>query len=466
MKKLIDKTWTKVSMILALLFIVSACSDSFENGGFDVDSPANTTSFSLNGVAGQIDQKTGKINVTMPYGSDITAIIPKVVLEEGATSNLDTTTPIDFTTPVKYRVINGNLFKDYTVSVMVLSPIKSFTINGMPATINDVSKTISLTLPENTDLTALKPVIEVTQGVAISPTSGTTINFTDPVIFVITSDGKSVNYTANVVLPVKGLVVAFLGTAATRAEISNIDEIIASNWLFENFNGAKYISFTDIQNGYDLSTITVIWWHFDSATNLPSIAYKPEVTTALKNYQTNGGNLLLTTFASQYVDALGIVPSGKGPNNVFGDFPPNGFVDGNSWGMSFVGHENHPIFQGLTTYESGKANLLQAGTFRLNHTAWWFVPEWGGYGNGEGWRTQTGGTNLASEAWDNNLDGRVTIAEFPNSSTDKNVIVISMGAYDWYNETNSSGVPSQSNEFINNIKILTQNSINYLAQNK
>jgi hypothetical protein len=40
-----------------------------------------------------------------------------------------------------------------------------------------------------------------------------------------------------------------------------------------------------------------------------------------------------------------------------------------------------------------------------------------------------------------------------------------MGAYDWYNETNSSGVPSQPNEFITNIKLLTQNSINYLVKN-
>lgn len=465
MKKLMVKTWAKVSIISVLILMISACTESFEKGGFDVDSPSNTTSFSLNGVAGEIDQKTGKINVTMPYGSDITAIIPAVVLEEGATSNLATNTPINFTTPVKYRVINGNLFKDYTVNVTVLSPIKSFTINGLPATVNDISKTISLTMPENTDLKVLKPVIEVTEGVTISPASGVTVDFTNPVIYVITSGGKNVNYTANIVVPVKGLVVAFLGTAATRAAITNMDEITAVNWLFENFNGAKYISFDEVQKGLDLSKISVIWWHYDSSQTLPSIAYKPEVTNALKNYRTNGGNLLLTTFASQYVDALGIVPSGKGPNNVFGDFLPNGGVDGNPWGMSFVGHTDHPIFQGLTTYESGKANLLQAGTFRLNHTAWWFLPDWGGYVNGQGWRTQTGGTNLASESWDNNLDGRVTIAEFPNSSTDKNVIVISMGAYDWYNETNSSGVPSQSNEFINNIKILTQNSINYLYKN-
>lgn len=455
----------QASLILALLFMVTACEDSFENGGFDVNSPSNVISFKLNGTAGEIDQKTGKINVTLPYGSDITAVIPQVVMEEGATSNLDLTKPINFTSPVKFRVINGNLFKDYTVTVTVLSPIKSFVINGITATINDVSKTITMTLPENTSLTALQPVIELTNGVSISPASGATVDFTNPVTFVVTSNGKSVNYTANVGVPVIGLTVAFLGTAATRSGITNLDEVTASNWLFANFPGATYISFDSVLNGADLSDVDVIWWHFDSATNLPSVAYNPVVTAALKSFRTNGGNLLLTSFASQYVDALGIVPSGKGPNNVFGDFPPNGFVDGNSWGMSFVGHENHPIFQGLTTFEAGKANLLQSGTFRLNHTAWWFLPDWGGYVNGAGWRTQTGGINLASEAWDNNLDGRVTIAEFPNSGTDKNVIVISMGAYDWYNETNSSGVPSQANEFIGNIKLLTQNSINYLAEN-
>ncbi|MFB3389792.1 DUF4960 domain-containing protein [Flavobacterium sp. LAR06] len=464
MRKFIYKNWTKVSFFLAVVFTITACENSFESGGFDVNSPSNVTSFKINGVAGKIDQKTGNINLTMPYGSDITAVKPEIVLQAGATSNLDVTAPVNFTNPVKFRVVNGNLFKDYTVTTVVLSPIKSFTINGTAATVNDVSKTITMTLPEGTNLTALKPIIELTEGVSISPASGQTIDFTNPVTFVITSNGKSVNYTANVGVPVTGLVVAFLGTAATRAEITNMDEIAAADWFFSTFSGAKYISFNSVESGADLSDVDVIWWHFDSAANLPAIVYKPAVTTALKNFRSNGGNLLLTSFASQYVDALGIVPSGKGPNNVFGDFPPNGFVDANSWGMSFVGHEGHPIFEGLATYETGKANLLQGGTFRLNHTAWWFLPEWGGYGNGEGWRSQTGGTNLASEAWDNNLDGRVTIAEFPNTATNKNVVVISMGAYDWYNEANSSGVPSQANEFINNIKILTQNSINYLAK--
>lgn len=465
MKSIINKIVYKLAVVVVLIMTLSSCEDSFDNNGLDIDSPSNVTSFKLNGVEATINQSTAEINVVMPYGSDVSSVVPEIVLEEGATVNIDFTKAINFTSAVKFRVINGNLFKDYTIKTTVLSPIKSFTINNVVATINDVSKTIVMTLPEGTDLTNLKPEIQTTTGVSISPVSGATIDFTNPVTFIVTANGKSVNYTATVGVPVQGLVVAFLGTAPTRAAITNQDEITAANWFFETFNGAKYISFTDIENGTSLTDIDVIWWHFDSATNLPSIAYKPAITQALQTYRSNGGNLLLTSFASQYVDGLGIVPSGKGPNNVFGDFLPAGFVDGNSWGISFKGHESHPIFSGITTYESGKAYFLQSGTYRLNHTAWWFLPEWGGYTNGEGWRNQTGGTNLASEAWDDNLDGRVTIAEFPNSSADKNVVVISMGAYDWYNEANSSGVPSQANEFINNIKLLTQNSINYLALN-
>ena len=167
MKKALNKYWTKMSIVLAMIFMITACENSFETGGFDVSSPSNVLSFKLNGVSGNIDQATGKITVVMPYGSDITAIKPEVVFVEGATSNPELNSTMNFTNPGKFRVVNGNLYKDYTVTTTVLSPIKSFTINGVAATVNDISKTINMTLPENTDLTALKPVIEVTTGVTI-----------------------------------------------------------------------------------------------------------------------------------------------------------------------------------------------------------------------------------------------------------------------------------------------------------
>lgn len=462
MKRIIINSLTAIAMLFCMLTI-SCSSDNFDKNGLETDVDVSITSFKVNGIDATINQKTKQITLTLPYGSTVTTAVPEIVIPAGASINPGLGTAIDFTNPVYVRVINGNLYKDYVVNVVVLDPILSFKINNVEATINNANKTIMMTLPEGTNLTSLTPVIELSTGVSISPTSGAAINFSSPVIYTITSGSISVQYTATVMTPVTGISVAFLGTAATRQGITNLDEKAASDWLFNNFSNVTYISFDEISGGANLANFNVIWWHHDAAINLPTIALSNNVITALKNYRTSGGNLLLTSFASQYVDALGIVPAGKGPNNVWGDFPPGGWVDANSWGMSFKGHENHPIFQNLETFETGKAKLLQSGTFRLNHTAWWFIPEWGGYVNGAGWRSQTGGNNLASEDWDDTLDGRVTISEFPGGTSNINVVEISMGAYDWYNETDASGNPSQANSFLGNIQQLTKNSINYLA---
>ncbi len=426
------------------------------------DTSVNINSFSMNGVSGTIDNKADKISVVLPYGTNITALTPQINIPAGANVTPASGSSVNFSQTVKFRVKNGNIYKDYDVDVKAQNPIISFKINGMDATINHSSKTISLTVPTGTNLTALQPVIVVAPGVSINPASGSTLNFTNPVQFTVSNANLSEVYTAKVSPPVSGPSIAFIGTAANRNALTNPDEIAASDWLFSKYSGAVYISFADIAAGASLNNINVLWWHYDSTAALPVEPLNPTVTGKIKTYLNNGGNILLTSFASQYVDALGIVPAGKGPNNVFGDFPPNGFVDSNDWGMSFVGNETHPVFEGIQTYESGKANLLKKNTFRLNHTAWWFLPDWGGYNNGAGWRTQTGGNNLASEAWDNALDGRVTIAEFPGGTVNKKCIVISMGAYDWYNET-YNGVPSQPNDFIENIKTLTSNSLNYLT---
>jgi len=463
MKNIINKTVVIAGLVLGLLITLLSCDDGFDATGFEVNVPVSVTSFSINGTEGVINQGTGQITVTMPYGSTITSVTPQVTLPQGAIADVDFSEAIDFSLPLTFRVTNGNLFKDYKVTVTVSNPIISFTINNLAATINHTAHTIALTVPAGTDVTALQPVIVISEGLSITPATGSTVDFTNPVIYTVTANGTTIEYTATVGVPVEGLVVAFLGTAASADAITNMDEKIAAEWLFANFGSATYLSFDQVNAGADLTNIDVIWWHHDSAANLPAIAFNPSVTSKLQAYKNNGGNLLLTSFASQYVDALGIVPSGKGPNNVFGDFPPNGGVDANSWGITFAGHEDHPIFQNLETFEGNKAYLLQSGTFRLNHTAWWFLPEWGGYGDGAGWRSQTGGTNLASEPWDTGLNGRVLIAEWGDA--DKNVLVITTGAYDWYNEPDANGNPSQANSYLINIKILTQNSLNYLIEN-
>lgn len=462
MKTIFKKTHIIIILLLSAAFIWSC--DSQVEDGLVTDVSVNISSFSVNGVSGEIDHKNDKITVTLPYGTSVKTLAPVIEIPQGAVVSPASGATIDFSQPVKFKVKNGNIYKDYQVTVKAQDPIISFKINGLSATINNSGKTISLTMPEGTNLTALQPIIETGNGVSINPASGTTLNFTSPVSFTVSNGNLTEVYTAKVTTPVSGPSVAFLGTAATRTGLTNPDEIAASDWLFGKYSGAVYVSMADVASGAaNLTGINVIWWHFDSATALPGDALNTNVTSKIKTYLNGGGNILLTSFAAQYVDALEIVPAGKGPNNVFGDFLPNGFIDtGSDWGISFKGYENHPVFEGLQTYESGKANLLQKGTFRLNHTAWWFLPDWGGYVNGAGWRNQTGGNNLASEAWDNTLDGRVAIAEFPGGTANKKCMVICTGAYDWYNET-VNGNPSQPNSFQDNIKKMTENSLNYLV---
>ena len=462
MKTIFKKTHIIIILLISVAFIWSC--DSQMEDGLVTNVSVNISSFRVNGVSGEIDHKNDKIIVTLPYGTSVKALSPIIEIPQGSVISPASGTVIDFSQPVKFRVKNGNIYKDYQVTVQAQVPIISFKINGLSATINNSGKTISLTMPEGTNLTALQPIIEIGNGVSINPVSGTTINFSSPVSFSVSNGSLTEVYTAKVTTPVSGPSVAFLGTAATRTGLTNPDEIAASDWLFGKYSGAVYVSMADVASGAaNLTGINVIWWHFDSAAVLPGDALNTNVTSKIKTYLNGGGNILLTSFAAQYVDALGIVPAGKGPNNVFGDFLPNGFIDtGSDWGISFKGYENHPVFDGLQTYESGKANLLQKGTFRLNHTAWWFLPDWGGYVNGAGWRNQTGGNNLASEAWDNTLDGRVAVAEFPGGTANKKCMVICMGAYDWYNET-VNGSPSQPNSFQDNIKKMTENSLNYLV---
>ena len=462
MKTIFKKTHMIIILLMSAAFIWSC--DSQVEDGLVTDVSVNISSFRVNGVSGEIDHKNDKITLTLPYGTSVKTLAPAIEIPQGAVVSPISGATIDFSQPVKFKVKNGNIYKDYLVTVKAQDPIISFKINGLSATINNSGKTISLTMPEGTNLTTLQPVIETGNGVSINPASGTTINFTSPVSFTVSNGSLTEVYTAKVTTPVSGPSVAFLGMAATRTGLTNPDEIAASDWLFGKYSGAVYVSMADVASGAaNLTGINVIWWHFDSATALPADAMSPNVTSKIKTYLNGGGNILLTSFAAQYVDALGIVPAGKGPNNVFGDFLPNGFVDtGSDWGISFKGYENHPVFDGLQTYESGKANLLEKGTFRLNHTAWWFLPDWGGYVNGAGWRNQTGGNNIASEAWDNTLDGRVAIAEFPSGTANKKCMVICTGAYDWYNET-VNGNPSQPNSFQDNIKKMTENSLNYLV---
>ncbi len=82
------------------------------------------------------------------------------------------------------------------------NPVLAADLSGTPQTVNDVS-TVNVYYTYGSqqpgDLTALKPVIEVSAGATVSPASGEAQNFTSPVEYTVTAqDGTTKLYTVTV----------------------------------------------------------------------------------------------------------------------------------------------------------------------------------------------------------------------------------------------------------------------------
>jgi hypothetical protein len=72
-------------------------------------------------------------------------------------------------------------------------------VDGIAGTIDEGAKTISAEVPNGTDLTSLSPTIVISDKATISPASGASQDFTNPVTFTVTAeDGSSVGYIVTI----------------------------------------------------------------------------------------------------------------------------------------------------------------------------------------------------------------------------------------------------------------------------
>ena len=73
------------------------------------------------------------------------------------------------------------------------------------AVITENAKTIVAVVPFGTDVTALVPIITVSDKATVSPASGMPVNFTNPVVFTVTAeDGSTTTYVATVTVDQNG----------------------------------------------------------------------------------------------------------------------------------------------------------------------------------------------------------------------------------------------------------------------
>jgi hypothetical protein len=163
------------------------------------------------------------ITVTVPYGTDITNLVP-IVIFSGKSLSPASGTAQNFSDPVTYTVTaDDDSEKTYTV-IMIHAPspvkeIHSFTIGSNIGVISGTN--ITVTIPYEPDITALTPTV-IFSGKSISPASGTVQNFSDPVTYTVTADdGSEKEYTITVIRQGKpSITVEFTGITNEQIDLT------------------------------------------------------------------------------------------------------------------------------------------------------------------------------------------------------------------------------------------------------
>ncbi|WP_321317617.1 endonuclease [Labilibaculum sp.] len=116
----------------------------------------------------------------------------------------------DFT--FKFKTTERTLIDDIEWTAYGSAPVQSsakaitsFLIDGKAGILNEGAHTIGVTLPESTNVTALSPVIKISDKASVLPASGASQDFTNTVTYTVTAeDGSNQTYevTVNLEIPV------------------------------------------------------------------------------------------------------------------------------------------------------------------------------------------------------------------------------------------------------------------------
>lgn len=454
-------------MFLALAvagLIPSACTSDF-GSDLRLDGDVAIAAMSLDGYEGTIDLAKRTVKVAVPADYDVTRMkVTDLQFNDAqAKASLAMGDELNCEQPVTVRVTCGDVYLDYTLTVVRDDArILTFKLNGLYAgRIDQANGTIAVTVPDTADLTQMQVSLTSSEGATVTPADGSVVDFTNPVTFTAVYNTAKKEYVVTVKVA-SGASAAFVGTAATVDQLTNLEERTAAQWMLENVPMSEYISFADVASGaVNLNGYKVVWWHFhaDNGDNPPLPADALNAVSAFKTYYENGGNLLLSRYATFYIANLGIAKDERVPNNSWGGYEASPEITSNPWNFFITsGYEDHAIFQNLLMKDGEPLNVYTCDTGYgiTNSTAQWHIgSDWGGYSTLSEWRSLTGGLDLAHGG-----DGAVVIAEFEPRSNSGRVICIGSGCYDWY----SSAVDAFSDTYHFNVEQLTLNAIDYLSE--
>jgi hypothetical protein len=280
------------------------------------------TAYSLSGVAGTINEPAKTIAITMPFGTNVTSQIATytttgTIVKIGAATQKSGVTANNFTSSLIYTVTSASGKEaTYTITVVVASisdkAITAYSFVGYPAspgTINELAKTIAVTLPFGADVTALTAKFTtsgtgVKIGVVVQTSEAPpTNNFTTSKAYTVTAgDLSTATYTVTVTVGSASLktitAYSFVGFTAFPGTVDEAAKTIAVTLPFGTDVTAMTAKFTTtgtivkigavVQTSEALPTndFTTSKAYTVTAADLSTATYTVTVTLAPNNLKT------------------------------------------------------------------------------------------------------------------------------------------------------------------------------------
>nr|WP_305852393.1 PKD domain-containing protein [Zobellia sp. B3R18] len=178
--------------------------------GVSLQSANDIEAFALNGQieTATIDTQAHTVSVTVPEGTALNVAPVLLIVSEGATLAPALLQVRDFTSPVEYTVTSGNGTEQvWTVTAKVLvlpvagdTDITAFGLPGQNGSdIDTGNHTITVNVPDGTDLNIAPEILEVSPGASVAPAIGQVRDFSGAVAYTVTPEtGTPQVWTVNV----------------------------------------------------------------------------------------------------------------------------------------------------------------------------------------------------------------------------------------------------------------------------
>jgi len=199
-------------------------------------------SFEIPNITNNVFIDGSNVYVSVYRNIDIRKLRPMITVSKGAVVYPPSGAITDFTYPVTYQVLaeNGNI-ATYKVTVSNIlsnqSDIQVFRLVGTDQIFERVRDSIFIYVPYETDITNIQTYIVVSDSVTVSPTSGTSMDFTTPQTYTTTStDGTKRNY----LVTVKKSPWKYVGNGAfTKRDGAGLVEFKGKMWLVGGWVGSS-----------------------------------------------------------------------------------------------------------------------------------------------------------------------------------------------------------------------------------